>query len=54
MTYQNAKRLHNEDEVIHKYTNKLLRVVEVTDDAAHKDIYVLCDDGETYHHRTLR
>ena len=54
MTYPNAKKLHNEDEVIHKYTNRFLRVVEIAVDAMRQEVYVLCDDGNWYHHRTIK
>lgn len=52
MTYQNAKKLHNEDEIIVKETNYPLFVVsvEITD----KVVYVECDDGSVYHHRDIK
>lgn len=53
MKYTDAKKLHNEDEVVNKNTNASLYVVETKIDTAHRDVYVLCDDGNWYHHRTL-
>lgn len=64
MTFKQAKRLHNEDEVIAKVVTRIpgsnvnlpyrvLRVVSTTVDEQRKDVWVLCDNGETYHHRTL-
>ena len=54
MTYRNAKKLHNEDEVMHKYTGEILTIVEVKIDELHKEVYVMCHDGEWYHHRTIQ
>lgn len=54
MKYADAKKLHNEDEVIYKCTNKSLYVVEVKDDVEHREVYVMCDDGNWYHHRTIK
>jgi len=54
MRYNEAKKLHNEDEVIDKVTGESLFVVEVKHDAAHRDVYILCDNCEWYHHRRLR
>lgn len=51
MLYRHAKKLHNEDEVYCKQKRKHLKVVEVIVDPY--DVYVLCNDGEWYHHRTL-
>lgn len=64
MTFRQAKRLHNEDEVIDKvvtrtpgsntyWPNRVLRVVSTIVDEQRKDVWVLCDNGETYHHRRL-
>lgn len=54
MRYIDAKKLHNEDEVIYKYNNISLYVVETKIDTIHKEVYVLCDDGNWYHHRVLK
>ena len=54
MKYTDAKKLHNEDEVIYKYTNKVLYVVEIKDDVERREVYVLCHDGNWYHHRTIK
>lgn len=52
MTFRDAKKLHNGDEVIFKETKSILYVVEVKIDGS--DIYIYCDDGNWYHHRTLK
>ena len=53
MRYKVAKKLHDEDEVTVKKTNVVLRVMG--DIIPHtKDVYVPCDDGNTYHHTELR
>ena len=49
MTYQNAKRLHNEDEVTVKKTKRILHVVEV-ENVLSKDVYLMLEDGNWYHH----
>ena len=54
MKYIDAKKLHNEDEVIVKGTNKSLYVVEIEHDAEHKDVFIRCDDGNLYHHTALK
>lgn len=53
MTYASAKKLHNEDEVILKKAPVILKVVQVIIDEPHKDVYVVCDDGNEYHHREI-
>lgn len=52
MTYRNAKKLHNEDEVIVKETGCPLYVISTT--ITEKVVYVECDDGNVYHHRDIR
>lgn len=54
MKYTDAIKLHKGDKVIHKESATSLNVVEVTDDKYHRDCYIKCDDGNVYHHRTLR
>ena len=54
MKYADAKKLHNKDEVFCKDTNSCLHVIQIDIDAPHRDVYVLCDNGEWYHHRTLK
>ena len=51
MQYKRAKKLHNGDEVFDKQARRHLAVVKVEVDFY--DVYVLCDDGEWYHHRRL-
>lgn len=54
MKYIDAKKLHNEDEVIVKGTDKPLYVVEIEHDVEHKDVFIRCDDGVMYHHTALK
>lgn len=52
MRYRDAKKLRNEDEVITKLHNIVLTVVSI--DVRPKDVLILCDDGNTYHHTELK
>lgn len=54
MTYPQAKKLHNGDEVTFKRTGRIMRVVEVDVDETHKDVFIRCDDGNVYHHTALK
>lgn len=54
MTYIQAKKLHNEDEVISKKTGASLYVVNTEVDAEHKDVFIHCDDGKCYHHTAVK
>lgn len=51
MTYRNAKKLHNEDEVTEKKTGRILSVISVEFDK--KDVFVECSNGVTYHHTAI-
>jgi hypothetical protein len=51
MIYRYAKKLHNEDEVLIKKTGEIVQVISI--EVWGKDIFVLCSDGNTYHHREL-
>lgn len=55
MTFRNAKRLHNEDEVTVKRTGEVLWVLDawVPEDNP-KVVLIECDDGNTYTHREVR
>lgn len=57
MTFRNAKKLHNEDEVTIKETGRVLRVLNayVLDDPLFtKCVLIECEDGNTYHHTEVR
>jgi hypothetical protein len=54
MRYTDAKKLHNDDEVMVKGTDKSLYVVEIEHDAESKDVFIRCDDGILYHHTALK
>lgn len=43
MTYQNAKRLHNEDEVIIKSTGNTATVIDTVVDKVNRSVTVNCD-----------
>lgn len=58
MTYANARKLHNEDEVILKKTGACLRVLDVScprpmNMIQRKEVFIKCDDGNTYHHTEI-
>ena len=52
MQYRNAKRLHNEDEVVIKATGRSKYVVQI--EIHEKDVFIYCDDGTLYHHTDIR
>lgn len=52
MRYQDAKKLHNEDEIIIKKTGKVLSVITV--EVLPKHVNVLCTDGHVYHHTEIK
>lgn len=52
MRYRDAKKLHNEDEVIIKATGCSKYVVDI--EIHKKDVFVYCDDGILYHHTDIR
>ena len=52
MKYCDAKKLHNEDEVIIKAGNWPAYVVSV--EVKKKAVFVMCDDGNVYHHTEIR
>lgn len=59
MKYNDAKKLHNGDEIVIKETNEILTVLRAyqprpVNDIARKVILVECDDGNTYHHRNIK
>lgn len=53
MKYIYAKKLHNEDEVICKKTNTPLVVISTEVDTKTRNVFVYCDDGNTYHHTEI-
>lgn len=52
MTYRNAKKLHNEDEVAIKETGCVLTVVNTT--VNEKSVIIECEDGNVYHHKDVK
>lgn len=54
MKYTDAKKLHNGDEIFCKYNGVHYTVTETQIDTEHREVYVLCDDGISRHHRTIK
>lgn len=59
MKYNDAKKLHNGDEIVNKETNEILTVLRAyqsrpLNDIVRKVILVECDDGNTHHHRDIK
>lgn len=54
MTFRNAKKLHNEDEVTVKETNTVVTVLDAYVDESGKHVLIECDDGNTYYHDEIR
>lgn len=53
MTFREAKKLHDEDEVIVKRTDRVLQVIgDVEVDG--KDVFIYCSDGQVYHHTAVK
>lgn len=53
MKFVDAKKLHDEDEVIVKKTGCVLHVLgDVEVDG--KDVFIPCDDGKLYHHTAVK
>ena len=54
MTFNNAKRLHNEDEVTIKETGEVVTVLQAYPSENGKYIILECDDGNTYYDDEVR
>lgn len=55
MTFRNAKKLHNEDEVTIKETGNILRVLDAYVNLFNsKQILIKCEDGNTYTHKEIK
>lgn len=54
MTFNNAKRLHNEDEVTIKETGEVVTVLQAYPSENGKYIILECDDGNTYYNDEVR
>lgn len=52
MKKSDAKKLHNEDEVIVKKTGEVLRVVDSHLNS--KRVYLLLSDGNYYNHKEIK
>ena len=54
MKYNDAIKLHNEDEVIVKETNTVMDVVEIEIHPSTKQVDVMLTDGNWYNHKDIR
>ena len=54
MTFNNAKGLHNEDEVTIKETGKIVTVLQAYPLENGKYIVLECDDGNTYYNDEVK
>ena len=54
MTFANAKKLHNEDEVTIKATGAVLTVLDAYPSENNKHIIIECDDGNTYYNDEVK
>ena len=54
MRYRDAKKLHNEDEVMRKSDGRSLYVVSTVVNGLDRSVIIFCDDGNTYHHRDVK
>lgn len=52
MNYYQAKKLHNEDEVIVKETGENLQVIKTR--ICPKKVLVMLENGEVYHHTQIK
>lgn len=54
MTYDNAKKLHNEDKVTIKETGEVVTILQVYPSEKGKYIVLECDDGNTYYNDEVK
>ena len=54
MKYNDAIKLHNEDEVIVKETDEVMNVVEIEVYPSVKKVDVMLTDGNWYNHKDIR
>ena len=54
MSYGQAKKLHKDDEVTIKRTGCVMRVVYTEVQLGRKNVNIMCEDGNWYHHREVR
>lgn len=53
MTYPQAKKLHNGDEILRKSDGRSLFVVATENNAEQKYVLITCDDGNDYLHTEI-
>ena len=54
MTFNIAKKLHNEDEVTVKETGDVVTVLQAFSSENGKYIIIECSDGNTYYHDEIK
>ena len=54
MTFNNAKGLHNEDEVTIKETGKIVTILQAYPSENGKYIVLECDNGNTYYNDEVK
>lgn len=54
MTFENAKKLHNEDQITIKETNEVVVVLQAYPSENGKHIIVECDNGEYYFNEDIK
>ncbi len=54
MIYRNAKALHKGDEVTIKKTGQIMMVVFTEVQLGRKNVNIMCEDGNWYHHTEVK
>ena len=54
MTYRHAKKLNNGDAVTIKKTGQVMRVVSTEVQLGRKNVSIMCEDGNWYHHTEVK
>ena len=53
MKYTDALKLHNEDEVTVKETGYVMSVIETDIDRKYRNVNIMLEDGNWYHHSEI-
>ena len=54
MVYRNALKLHKGDEVTIKKTGCIMMVVTTETQLGQKNVNIMCEDGNWYHHTEVK
>jgi hypothetical protein len=54
MVYRNALKLHKGDEVTIKKTGYVMMVVTTETQLGRKNVNIMCEDGNWYHHTEVK